>query len=207
VTVSCDYNFRAKLWTYGKRAPGVMREFVRLVDVGIANEEDCQLSLGIGVEDESPREDAVPDTLDVDRYRRLCGRVLEEFPNLRCQAITLRRSHSASHNEWSACLCNRDGFLVGSRYDIAHITDRVGAGDSFAAGLIYAFLTGSSDQQALDFAVAASALKHTVPGDFNLVTVDEVKRLAAGGSAAGSSADPLGGAVDSLRPAKRLRRR
>lgn len=90
-------------------------------------------------------------------------------------------SHSASHNEWSACLCNRREFLTGPRYNLAHITDRVGSGDSFAAGLIYALLTGSSDQQALDFAVAASALKHTVPGDFNLVTLDEVQRLAAGG--------------------------
>jgi 2-dehydro-3-deoxygluconokinase len=107
--------------------------------------------------------------------------VLEEFPNLRCQAITLRTSHSASHNEWSACLCSGREFLVGPRYDLTHITDRVGAGDSFAAGLIYALLTGSSDQQALDFAVAASALKHTIPGDFNLVTLDEVQRLAAGG--------------------------
>jgi 2-dehydro-3-deoxygluconokinase len=180
VTVSCDYNFRAKLWKYGKQAPEVMRELVRLVDVGIANEEDCQRSLGIALEAEPPRHDALPDTLDLDHYGRLCAKVLEEFPNLRCQAITLRTSHSASHNEWSACLCNRRGFLIGPRYDLAHITDRVGTGDSFAAGLIYALLTGSSDQQALDFAVAASALKHTIPGDFNLVTLDEVQRLAAG---------------------------
>jgi 2-dehydro-3-deoxygluconokinase len=116
----------------------------------------------------------------LDHYERLCAKVLEAFPNLRCQAITLRTSHSASHNEWSACLCNRDQFLTGPRYDLAHITDRVGTGDSFAAGLIYALLTGSTDQEALDFAVAASALKHTVPGDFNLVTLGEVQRLAAG---------------------------
>ena len=106
--------------------------------------------------------------------------MLEEFPNLRCQAITLRTSHSASHNKWSACLCNRREFLIGPTYDLAHIIDRVGTGDSFAAGLIYALITSSSDQQALDFAVAASALKHTIPGDFNLVTLDEVQRLAAG---------------------------
>jgi 2-dehydro-3-deoxygluconokinase len=180
VTVSCDYNFRAKLWRYGKQAPEVMRELVRLVDVGIANEEDCQRSLGIAVQDEPAGEHSVPDTLNLDHYRRLCGRALEEFPNLRCQAITLRTSHSASHNEWSACLGNRREFLIGPRYDLAHITDRVGTGDSFAAGLIYSFLTGSTDQQTLDFAVAASALKHTIPGDFNLVTLDEVQRLAAG---------------------------
>lgn len=180
-TVSCDYNFRAKLWRYGKRAPDVMRELVRLVDVGIANEEDCQRSLGIALEAEPARADAVPNTLDLDHYERLCAKVLEEFTNLRYQAITLRTSHSASHNGWSACLCNGREFLVGPRYDVAHITDRVGTGDSFAAGLIYGLLTGSSDQQALDFAVAASALKHTIPGDFNLVTVDEVQRLAAGG--------------------------
>jgi 2-dehydro-3-deoxygluconokinase len=178
--ISCDYNFRAKLWRYGKQAPEVMRELVRLVDVGIANEEDCQRSLGIALQAEPARQDAVPSTLDLDRYGRLCAKVLDEFPNLRCQAITLRTSHSASHNEWSACLCNRNEFLIGPSYDLAHITDRVGAGDSFAAGLIYALLTGSSDQHALDFAVAASALKHTIPGDFNLVTLDEVQRLAAG---------------------------
>jgi 2-dehydro-3-deoxygluconokinase len=180
VTVSCDYNFRAKLWKYGKQAPEVMRELVRLVDVGIANEEDCQRSLGIGLQAKPAGGDGLPDTLDLDHYGRLCAKVLEEFPNLRCQAITLRTSHSASHNEWSACLCNRREFLIGPRYDLAHITDRVGTGDSFAAGLIYSLVTGSTDQQALDFAVAASALKHTIPGDFNLVTLDEVHRLAAG---------------------------
>jgi 2-dehydro-3-deoxygluconokinase len=180
-TVSCDYNFRGKLWKYGKQAPEVMRELVRLVDVGIANEEDCQRSLGIALQSEPAHDDAVPDTLNLDHYGRLCAKVLEEFPNLRCQAITLRTSHSASHNEWSACLCNGREFLIGPRYDLAHITDRVGTGDSFAAGLIYALVSGSSDQQALDFAVAASALKHTIPGDFNLVTLEEVQRLAAGG--------------------------
>ena len=208
VTVSCDYNFRAKLWRYGKPAPEVMRELVGLVDVGIANEEDCQRSLGIAPPAPAPAEapipteapapaeaptpaeapipaeavpsEEIPDTLDLDRYGRLCATVLEEFPNLRCQAITLRTSHSASHNEWSACLCNRREFLVGPRYDVAHIVDRVGTGDSFAAGLIHSLLTGASDQQALDFAVAASALKHTIPGDFNLVGLEEVQRLAAG---------------------------
>lgn len=180
-TVSCDYNFRGKLWGYGKAAPEVMRELVSLIDVGIANEEDCQLSLGIAVEDDPGGGDAIPDARDVERYRRLCEAMLEAFPNLRCQAITLRTSHSASHNEWSACLGNRREFLLARRYDLAHITDRVGAGDSFAAGLIYGLLTGSSDRRALEFAVAASALKHTIPGDFNLVTLDEVKRLAAGG--------------------------
>jgi len=179
-TVSCDYNFRARLWKYGKQAPEVMRELVRLVDVGIANEEDCQRSLGIALQAEPDQHDGVPTALELDHYGRLCATVLEEFPNLRCQAITLRTSHSASHNEWSACLCNRREFLTGPSFDLAHITDRVGTGDSFAAGLIYGLLTGSSDQQALDFAVAASALKHTIPGDFNLVTLEEVQRLAAG---------------------------
>jgi 2-dehydro-3-deoxygluconokinase len=179
-TVSCDYNFRAKLWKYGKQAPEVMRELVRLIDVGIANEEDCQRSLGIALQGESAQGDSVVNALDPGHYEWLCAKVLEEFPNLRCQAITLRTSHSASHNEWSACLCNRREFLAGPRYNLAHITDRVGTGDSFAAGLIYGLVTGSPDQQALDFAVAASALKHTIPGDLNLVTLDEVQRLAAG---------------------------
>jgi 2-dehydro-3-deoxygluconokinase len=106
--------------------------------------------------------------------------VLEVFPNLKYQTITLRESYSADHNGWSACLHNGREFFLSTRYDITDIVDRVGAGDAFAAGLIYGLSTGMDDEAALNFAVAASCLKHSIPGDMNLVSVDEVKRLMAG---------------------------
>lgn len=178
LTISCDYNYRGKLWKYGKKAPEVMRELVRYVDVGIANEEDCQLSLGISVESEDGQQKV--GEIDLARYEALCKKVFEAFPNLQYQAITLRESHSANHNRWSACLFNGRKFYASTMYELTHIVDRVGAGDSFAAGLIYGLEMGMSDEDALNFAVAASALKHTIPGDLNLVTVSEVQNLMAG---------------------------
>lgn len=184
VTVSCDYNYRSKLWKYGKAAPEVMRELVQYVDVGIANEEDCQRSLGIRVDQDAWEKAVSSGALDVERYRALAEKVMETFPNLGYQAITLRESYSASHNGWSACLHNGREFFVSRRYEITHIVDRVGGGDSFAAGLIYGLITQMEDRDALEFAVAASCLKHSIPGDANLVTVAEVKRLM-GGEASG----------------------
>jgi 2-dehydro-3-deoxygluconokinase len=179
LTVSCDYNFRANLWRWGKRAPEVMRELVGLAHVGIANEEDCQKALGITIP-------ANPDAgeLPIDAYRELGARVLQEYPNLERQAITLRESRSADHNGWSAVLVTRTGFFQSARYDIADVVDRVGAGDAFAAGLIYGLVTYSDDAKALAFATAASCLKHSIPGDFNRVSVAEVEALM-GGDASG----------------------
>lgn len=165
LTVSCDYNYRGKLWQYGKKAPEVMQEVVRSVDVGIANEEDCQLALGITVETSTEEQRGQGRSGELARYEALCRKVCEAFPNLKYQAITLRESYSASHNGWSACLFDGRAFFVSTRYDLTHIVDRVGAGDAFAAGLIYGMTTGQSDEDALNFAVAASALKHTIPGD------------------------------------------
>jgi 2-dehydro-3-deoxygluconokinase len=180
VTVSCDYNFRKKLWKYGKTAPEVMAELVKYVDVGIANEEDCQRSLGVSL-DESDWESAVESgELDTARYEALSKKMFATFPNLKYQTITLRESYSASHNGWSACLYNGSDFFVSRRYDITHIVDRVGGGDSFAAGLIYGLHTGMADEDALNYAVAASCLKHSIGGDANLATVDEVKALMGG---------------------------
>jgi 2-dehydro-3-deoxygluconokinase len=184
VTVSCDYNYRGKLWKYGKQAPEVMRELVRHIDVGIANEEDCQRSLGITVEDDAGKQQVTPGKLSLDRYEALCREMFDAFPNLKYQAITLRESHSASHNGWSACLANSQAFFASTSYDLAHIVDRVGGGDAFAAGLIYGLATGMEEEKALNFAVAASALKHTFPGDLNLVTLAEVQHLL-GGDASG----------------------
>jgi len=172
LTVSCDFNYRKNLWKYGKSAPEVMRELVKHVDIGIANEEDCQKALGVRID-----VDVESGALDVQKYRGMSDKVLAEFPNLKILAITLRESQSASHNGWSACLNDRQQFLVSRKYDITHIVDRVGGGDSFSGGLIYGLLTMENRQDALEFAVAASCLKHSIPGDFNRFSVDEVKAL------------------------------
>ncbi len=178
ITVSCDYNFRKKLWNYGKTAPEVMRELVQHVDVGIANEEDCQKSLGISVEDI----DVESGSLNVARYEQLARKMLAEFPNLKMQAITLRESISASHNRWSACVYDGTTFHLSRKHDITHIIDRVGGGDSFSGGLIGGLHRYPDDLgDALEFAVAASCLKHSVPGDFNRFSADEVMALMRGG--------------------------
>lgn len=180
ITVSCDYNFRKKLWKYGKTAPEVMSELVKFVDVGIANEEDCQRSLGVSVIDGEWEHAVGSGELDTSRYQALAEKMFTLFPNLKYQAITLRESFSASHNGWSACLYNGSKFLVSQRYEITDIVDRVGGGDSFAAGLIYGLHTGMKDEDALSFSVAASCLKHSITGDVNLSTVSEVQKLMAG---------------------------
>ncbi|MEX0787402.1 MAG: sugar kinase [Anaerolineales bacterium] len=169
LTVSCDYNYRKNLWKYGRSAPEVMAELVQNCDIGLANEEDCQKALGIDLPKGKPGEAA--------DYSLLAARVLETFPALRKQAITLRESYSADHNSWSACLHDRVEFLRSARYEVTDIVDRVGTGDAFAAGLIYAWLAGLDDRPALEFAVAASCLKHTIPGDINRSTVREVEQL------------------------------
>src|SRR5579883_1044672 len=176
LTVSCDLNYRKNLWKWGKSAAEVMRELMKFVDIAIANEEDVQMALGIQAE-----VDVHSGQLDRAQYEKLTARVLAEYPNLQAIAITLRESHSASRNGWAACLNGRKEFLVSRSYDITHIVDRVGGGDSFAAGLIYGLLNLKTHQEALEFAVAASCLKHSVPGDFNRVTVEEVNALLKGG--------------------------
>jgi len=180
VTVSCDFNFRGKLWKYGKSAPEVMRELVKYVDVGIANEEDCQKSLDIGVDDVHVESGE----LDPTRYERLTEKVMEVFPNMGVLAVTLRESKSADRNGWSACLRDRKGFYLSRRYEITDIVDRVGGGDSFASALIYGLNAYDKRQDSLEFAVAASCLKHSILGDFNRVTVPEVEKLM-GGDASG----------------------
>lgn len=175
VTVSCDFNYRGKLWKYGKSAPEVMTELVRYVDVGIANEEDCQKSLGVTVDVKVESGE-----LDTAKYEALSAKVLDLFPNMSAIAITLRESKSADANGWSACLRDKDGFKLSRRYEITDIVDRVGGGDSFASALIYGLNAYDDRQQSLEFAVAASCLKHSILGDFNRVSVAEVEKLMGG---------------------------
>jgi 2-dehydro-3-deoxygluconokinase len=175
LTVSCDLNYRKNLWKWGKPAHAVMPELVRCADYVIANEEDVQIALGI-----SSEVDVTSGRLDTEKYRELSCRVLSEYSSLKAIAITLRESISASHNGWSACLHNRTEFLVSRAYDITHVVDRVGGGDSFAAGLIYGIQSLDSDRAALEFAAAASCLKHSIPGDFFRITTSEVQALILG---------------------------
>jgi 2-dehydro-3-deoxygluconokinase len=180
LTISCDYNYRKNLWKYGKSAPQIMQELVRYADVGIANEEDCQLALGIQLDDPGCLSGLDAGLIDREKYRLICEKVLAEFPNLKCQAITLRESFSASCNSWSACLHDRRNFYLSPQYRIDNIVDRVGTGDAFSAGLIFGMLNNMGEQAALNFATAASCLKHTIPGDINLSTLEEVQQLANG---------------------------
>ncbi|MDD2363768.1 MAG: sugar kinase [Eubacteriales bacterium] len=175
VTVSCDLNFRKKLWKYGKEAQEVMREIVKYVDVAIANEEDVQKSLGIKAD-----VDVEAAELDLDKYKKLSDKVLELYPNMKMIGITLRESISADQNGWAACLNTRDEFLVSKRYEINDIVDRVGGGDSFCGGLIFGLNNYDSHQDALEYAVAASCLKHSVNGDFNRASLSDVEKLMGG---------------------------
>lgn len=175
LTISCDFNYRKKLWKYGKSSVEIMNELVKYVDVGIANEEDCQKSLGI-----SSDVDVESGKLDIDKYKDLSTKVLNRFPKLKIMAITLRESNSADHNGWSACLNDRNNFYLSKKYEIKDIVDRVGGGDSFSAGLIYGLNNYDTKEEALNFAVAASCLKHSVVGDYNRVYVNEVEKLMYG---------------------------
>lgn len=177
VHVSCDLNYRKNLWKYGKRADEVMTELVRYVDTVIANEEDFQKSLGLSAESSSAVEEG---QIDVELYKKIASTAMEKYPNIKRVAITLRESRSANHNDWSACLYNGKDFFLSRKYSITDIVDRVGGGDSFGGGLIYGLNTYDDEKTALEFAVAASCLKHTIPGDYNRVSVSEVESLMKG---------------------------
>jgi 2-dehydro-3-deoxygluconokinase len=177
VTISCDLNYRAKLWKWGKPASEVMQELVSYCDVAIGNEEDAEKVFGI----QAPETNITQGKVTADKYQFVCESLSKKFPNLKTIAITLRSSFSASHNTWSAILWQAEKMITGPIYDITDIVDRVGSGDSFMGGLIYGLTTYPADpQQALNFAIAASALKHTIFGDFNLVSKSEVEKLMKG---------------------------
>lgn len=173
VTVSVDLNFRKKLWT-SEKAISVMRPLMKYVDVCIGNEEDAQMCLGF-----KPDADVEGGQTDASGYHRIFEQMQKEF-GFKYVVSTLRESFSATHNGWKALIYDGHEFYESRRYDIMPIIDRVGGGDSFSGGLIHGLLTKHSQGEALEFAVAASALKHTVSGDFNLVSADEVEALVAG---------------------------
>ncbi|QQS37014.1 MAG: sugar kinase [Ignavibacteriales bacterium] len=177
ITVSCDLNFRKNLWKYGKKANEIMPQLVKGCDVILGNEEDAEMSLGIKPEGV----DVTGGHVSADAYLSVSKKIMELFPKAKKVITTLRTSISADHNKWSGVLYNGKDFFTAPEYDITHIVDRVGGGDSFMGGLIYGLLTyKDDDQKALNFAVAASCLKHTIEGDFNLVTIDEVEKLMKG---------------------------
>ncbi|EFA44976.1 kinase, PfkB family [Hallella bergensis DSM 17361] len=173
VTVSVDLNFRKKLWT-SEKAISVMRPLMEYVDVCIGNEEDAHLCLGF-----EPDADVEGGKTDASGYYNIFKGMMKEF-GFKYVASTLRESFSATHNGWKALIYDGKNFYESKHYDVNPIIDRVGGGDSFSAGLIHGLLTKPTQGEALEFAVAASALKHTIPGDFNLVSPAEVESLAGG---------------------------
>lgn len=178
VPVSTDLNYRAKLWNYGKAPGEVMPGLVEGCDVILGNEEDAEKHFGIHPKGVDVTQGG---TVDSRAYRSVCEQLGERFPRAKKIITTLRGSVSASHNSWSGVLYNGEAFLEAPTYQITHIVDRVGGGDSFMAGLIYGLLRfKGDDQKALNFAVAASCLKHTIYGDANQVRVEEVEKLMGG---------------------------
>jgi 2-dehydro-3-deoxygluconokinase len=176
LTVSLDLNYRAKLWKWGKTAREVMTDLVKYADIIIGNEEDAEKVFGI----QAPGADVTAGKVEPKNFRPVAEELKKQFPNVQIVAITVRGSISASHNTWSGVMLNEKSFYVGPVYDVTHIVDRVGAGDAFAAGLIYGLIKYNDQQKTLNFAVAAGCLKHTIPGDMNLVNVAEVEGIMSG---------------------------
>lgn len=179
ITVSCDLNYRKNLWKYGKSASEVMPELVSGCDVILGNEEDADKVFGIKPEGFNVTE--TNGNVEAASFKSVCTQLMERFPRAKKVIITLRGSINANHNTWRGVLYSDNTLYESKGYDITHIVDRVGGGDSFMGGLIYGLITyPGDDQRALEFAVAASCLKHTIYGDFNQVTVEEVEKLMSG---------------------------
>jgi 2-dehydro-3-deoxygluconokinase len=176
IIVSCDLNYRKNLWKYGKKAGEVMNTLVAGTDVVLGNEEDAQMVFGIKPEGV----DIVGGHLNAAAYESVSKQIMIRFPRCKKVITTLRGSVNANHNSWGGVLWDGERLFESPTYQITHIVDRVGGGDSFMGGLIYGLLTYSNNQQALDFATAASSLKHTIYGDYNQVSVDEVEKLMSG---------------------------
>lgn len=182
VTVSCDINYRGNLWRYGKTAAEVMPELVAGSDIILGNEEDCEKVFGI-----KPQNFDAANTggnVDQSSFISVCQQMMQKFPRCKKMVVTLRGAINANHNTWGGVLYNGKELFESRRYNITDIVDRVGSGDSFMGGLIFGLLYYKNDKHALEFATAASCLKHTLKGDFNWVTVSEVENLM-GGDASG----------------------
>jgi 2-dehydro-3-deoxygluconokinase len=179
LTISFDLNYRKNLWKWGKTALQVIPELVKLVDIVIANDEDMRMTLGFDIP-VNPKSGY----LDPDNYECVTENVLAQYPGMQAITISVREPTGDGQTGWSSCLRDRQEFLISRHYKISHIVDGVGAGDSFAGALIYGLQMRASHAEALEFAVAASCLKHSVPGDFSRYTVEEVDALLRGGSSA-----------------------
>ena len=177
LTVSTDLNYRKNLWNYGKECSEIMPELVEGCDLILGNEEDAEKHFGIHPENVDVTKGG---SMEAVAYESVCKELMKRFPRAKKVIITLRGSISASHNSWSGVLYNGKELLEAPTYQITHIVDRVGGGDSFMGGLIFGLLEYQDDQKALNYAVAASCLKHTIYGDANLVTREEVEKLMAG---------------------------
>jgi 2-dehydro-3-deoxygluconokinase len=179
ITISTDLNYRSKLWQYGGNREAIMTELTSYCDIILGNEEDAEMQFGIkpeGLDINTQGHD-----IKAEAFISVCKQMMKKFPRAKKVIITLRGSISASHNSWAGVLYDGKKMYESIQYQITDIVDRVGAGDSFVGGLIYGLLNyPNEDQKALDFAVAASCLKHTIKGDANLVTVEEIEKLMNG---------------------------
>lgn len=180
ITVSCDINFRSNLWKYGKKASEVMPEMVSSSDIILGNEEDCDKVFGI--KPQSFDAENTNGNIDQKAFLSVCEQMMAKFPRCRKIVVTLRGAVNANHNTWGGVLFDGKKLIESKRYDITHIVDRVGGGDSFMGGLIYGLFHYDNDKDALEFATAASCLKHTVKGDYNWATVEDVENLINGSS-------------------------
>ena len=180
ITISCDINYRGNLWDYGKKAAEVMPDMVKYADVILGNEEDCEKVFGI-----KPKDFDVEKTggeINQQTFLSVCSQMMERFPKCKKMVVTLRGAINANHNTWGGVLFDGNQLYESRRYDITDIVDRVGGGDSFMGGLIYGLLLYKDNQKALDFATAASCLKHTIQGDYNYASVKDVENLIKGSS-------------------------
>ena len=182
ITVSCDINYRGNLWKYGKTAAEVMPEMVAGSDIILGNEEDCEKVFGIKPKDFDASK--TNGKVDQSSFLSVCQQMMERFPRCKKMVVTLRGAINANHNTWGGVLYNGKELIESRRYDITDIVDRVGGGDSFMGGLIFGLLHYKDDCKALEFATAASCLKHTLKGDYNWTTVQDVENLM-GGDASG----------------------
>ena len=179
ITISVDLNYRSKLWNYTNEREKIMTELVSYCDIILGNEEDSEMHFGIKPEGLNVVKQG--DKVNADKFLSVCQQMKDKFPRAKKVITTLRGSISASHNKWSGILYDGKSLFKSREYEITHIVDRVGGGDSFMGALIYGFITYPDDnQKTIDYASAASCLKHTIKGDFNLVSIQEIEKLISG---------------------------